>query len=181
MLSSWKFWAVLGGIAVVVGLFAYGFTVDPNFVQSPLVGGPAPPFRVAGLDGRPPLSLNDLRGTPVVLNFWASWCVACRDEAAILQEAHLRYEKEANVLRVVGIAIQDTPEKAVAFAKRFGKTYYLGLDTPSGEASLAYGLYGVPETFLLAADGTVLDKRIGPVTRAGLAEWVARISGPDSE
>lgn len=181
MLSSWKFWAVLAGIAVVVGLFTYGFTVDPKFVQSPLVGGPAPPFRVAGLEGRPPLSLNDLRGTPVVLNFWASWCVACRDEAAILQEAHLRYEKEADLLRVVGIAIQDTPEKAVAFAKRFGKTYYLGLDTPSGEASLAYGLYGVPETFLLAADGTVLDKRIGPVTRAGLAEWVARISGPDSE
>ena len=164
-------WAVFGGLAAVIGLFVYGFTVDPKFVLSPLIGKPAPGFIVTGLDGRSPLGLEDLKGKAAILNFWASWCVACRDEAAVLQDAHLRYEQGEGLLRVIGVAIQDTPEKAVAFAKRFGKTYYLGLDSQSGEAALRYGLYGVPETFLISAEGIILDKQVGAVTREGLQAW----------
>ena len=93
MLRSWKLWSVFAGLAAVVGLFTYGFFTDPKFVQSPLIGKPAPAFQVMGLEGRPNLTLEALRGTPVILNFWASWCVACRDEAALLQEAHVRYEQ----------------------------------------------------------------------------------------
>ena len=164
MLKKWQFWAVVAAITSLVGLFAFGFTTDPKLVKSPLVGRPAPGFTVQPLAGGEPLSLRDVRGTPVVLNFWASWCLACRDEAAVLQAVHLRYEKEVGSIRVIGIAVQDTPEKAMAFARSYGKTYFLGLDSSSGEISLNYGLYGVPETFFIDREGIVRFKQIGAVT-----------------
>ena len=173
MLKSWKFWAVFAGIAGVVGLLAYGFTVDPKLVISPLLGKPAPAFTVQRLGGGEPVTLASLKGRPVVLNFWASWCLACRDEAHILQATHMRYEKNAAKLRVVGIAIQDTEEKAMAFARKYGKTYTLGIDNDAGDISLSYGLYGVPETFFIDAGGIIRYKQVGAVT----AELVEREAG----
>jgi cytochrome c biogenesis protein CcmG/thiol:disulfide interchange protein DsbE len=164
MLHSWKFWAVFLGIAAVVGLLAYGFTVDPKLVKSPLLGKPAPGFTVKRLGGGEPLILSSLKGQPVLLNFWASWCVACREEARILQAAHTRYEKAEGKLKVIGIAIQDTEEKATAFARKFGKTYFLGLDNEAGDISLSYGLYGVPETFFIDAQGVIRYKHVGAVS-----------------
>lgn len=164
MLHSWKFWAVFAGIASLVGLLAYGFTVDPKLVKSPLLGKPAPGFMVERLGGGEPLTLSSLKGRPVLLNFWASWCVACREEALILQAAHMRYEKAEGKIKVIGIAIQDTEEKAIAFAKKFGKTYFLGLDNEAGDISLSYGLYGVPETFFIDAEGVIRYKHVGAVS-----------------
>jgi cytochrome c biogenesis protein CcmG/thiol:disulfide interchange protein DsbE len=174
MLKSWTFWAVLAGILAVVGLFAYGFTVDPKLVRSPLIGQPAPDFTVTRLGGEEMLRLADLRGTPVILNFWASWCLACRDEAALLEELHRRHTD----MRVIGIAIQDTPENAQAFARKFGKTYFLALDNDSGDIALSYGLYGVPETFFIDGSGIIRDKQVGAVTREGLAAQVRALTAP---
>ncbi len=175
MWRSWKFWAVLGGIGSVIGIFVFGFTTDPKLVMSPLVGKPAPGFSLTRLQGTEALTLSRLRGKPVVLNFWASWCVACREEALILQAAHVRYEKQQGNLRVVGIAIQDEEAKAVAFAKRFGKTYFLGMDNPAGDISLSYGLYGVPETFVIDAAGIVRYSLIGAVTTDVIDKEVASL------
>jgi len=177
MIRSWKFWLVLAGIAVVVGLFAYGFTVDPKLVQSPLIGKPAPDFTVTRLGGGETLHLAELRGTPVILNFWASWCVACRDEAALLEKAHRRYGLESGDVRVIGIAIQDRPEAARAFAERYGKTYFLALDGEAGDIALNYGLYGVPETFFIDRDGVIHHKQVGPVTWEGLVTQVNAMAG----
>ena len=177
MLRSWIFWSVLAGIAVVVGLFSYGFTVDPKLVRSPLIGKPAPDFTVTRLGGSDTLHLAELRGTPVILNFWASWCVACRDEAALLEEAHQRYELQEGAVKVIGIAIQDTPQAAMAFAKKFGKTYFLGLDNVEGDISISYGLYGVPETYFIDAQGIIRDKQVGAVTRKGIAAQVRALAG----
>ena len=177
MLKSWKFWAVLAAIGAMVGLFAYGFTVDPKLVKSPLVGGPAPEFTVTQIGGQEKVSLGGLRGTPVVLNFWASWCVACRTEAIVLQAAHIKYEKNGRKIRVIGIAIQDTEEAALGFAKRFGKSYFLALDSEEGEISLNYGLYGVPETFFIDADGNVSYKHVGAVTPEILEREVGKMLG----
>ena len=175
MLHSWKFWAVFAGIASVVGLMAYGFTLDPKLVKSPLLGKPAPGFIVQRLGGGESLSLANLKGKPVLLNFWASWCLACRDEAHILQAAHLRYEKAGDKLRVVGIAIQDTKEKAMAFAREYGKTYFLGLDNDAGDISLSYGLYGVPETFFIDAGGIIRYKHVGAVSPELVERELARL------
>jgi cytochrome c biogenesis protein CcmG/thiol:disulfide interchange protein DsbE len=175
LLKSWKFWAVMGALAALVGLFTFGFTTDPKYVASPLVGKPAPTFAVAQLNGKGRVSLAELKGTPVILNFWASWCVACRDEASVLQAAHLKFEQGEHRVRVIGIAIQDTPDQALGFAKRFGKTYFLGLDTPRGEISLNYGLYGVPETFFIDGKGRVRAKHVGAVTDAAFRREVEHL------
>lgn len=164
LFRSWKFWVVMGTLAALVAMFTFGFTQDPKLVPSPLVGKPAPPFAVQQLNGTGQADLAVLRGTPVILNFWASWCVACRDEAHVLQAAHLKYEQQEHRVRVIGIAIQDTPEQALAFAKRFGKTYFLALDNSKGEISISYGLYGVPETFFIDTNGVIAFKQVGPVT-----------------
>jgi cytochrome c biogenesis protein CcmG/thiol:disulfide interchange protein DsbE len=175
MLTSWKFWTVMVVIAGLTGLFVFGFTVNPKIVPSPLVKRPAPGFRVTELNTGEPLSLESLRGTPFVLNFWASWCVACRDEAHVLEAAHRRWGGDPARFRVIGIAIQDTPTDARRFAKRFGKTYYLALDSTAGDISLNYGLYGVPETFFVDADGIVAFKQIGAVTADVIQEQVPKL------
>lgn len=175
MWRSWKFWAVLVGIGSVIGIFIFGFSTDPSLIKSPLVGKPAPAFSLTRLQGTEVLSLARLRGKPVLLNFWASWCVACREEALILQAAHLRYERQQGKLRVIGIAIQDEESKAVAFAKRFGKTYFLGMDNPAGDISLSYGLYGVPETFFIDAAGVIRFKQIGAVTTEVIGKQVTSL------
>ena len=161
MLRSWKFWAVMIAIGAMTGLFVFGFTVDPKLVKSPLVNNPALGFAVTELNSGEALSLASLKGTPFLLNFWASWCVACRDEAHLLEETHRKYGQDPRAFRVIGIAVQDTPKAARDFARRFGKTYYLALDNEAGDVSLNYGLYGVPESFFVDGEGIIRYKQIG--------------------
>jgi cytochrome c biogenesis protein CcmG/thiol:disulfide interchange protein DsbE len=176
----WQLWAVLGGIGALMGLLAYGLTVDPKLVKSPLIGRPAPDFQVTRLGSGEPLKLRDLRGAPVILNFWASWCVACREEARVLQAAHERYGQGEPLVHVVGIAVQDTEEDAREFARAFGKTYYLALDAPDGTIALNYGLYGVPETFFIDAQGIIRFKTVGAVTPDGITQKVAAMTAAAS-
>ncbi|MDH5751712.1 MAG: redoxin domain-containing protein [Deltaproteobacteria bacterium] len=176
MLKSWKFWAVMAGITGLMGLFAFGFTKDPRKVPSPLVGKPAPGFSLVDINTGEQLSNETLKGTPYILNFWASWCVACRTEARVLEHAFQRYWKGQQLFRVIGIAIQDTPEKARAFARNFGKTYYLALDNESGDIALNYGLYGVPESFFVDAEGVIRYKEIGPVTPRSVEEIMVPVA-----
>ncbi|HKI97002.1 MAG TPA: redoxin domain-containing protein [bacterium] len=173
MLTSWKFWTVMAVIIGLAGLFAFGFTRDPKIVQSPLVGRPAPGFAVTELDTGAPLSLEALHGTPFVLNFWASWCTACKAEAPLLERAYEQYERAGQPVRFIGIAIQDTREAAQAFARRYGKRYYLALDNERGDISLNWGLYGVPETFFVNAQGFITHKHIGPLTWSAIEEQMA--------
>ncbi|MCZ6728338.1 MAG: redoxin domain-containing protein [SAR324 cluster bacterium] len=185
MWKSWKLWLVMAGVGAVVGaiggVLAYGLTVNPKFVKSPLLNGPAPNFTITRLGGGETLTLSELKGTPVLLNFWASWCLACRDEAHVLQAAHKLYEEGQGRLRVLGIAIQDTPEKSMAFARAFGKTYFLALDNVAGDISLSYGLYGVPETFFIDAQGIIRFKHVGAVTPQLVRNNLATLLAPNDE
>ncbi len=164
MLNSWKFWTVMAAIIGIVSLLAFGFTKNPKLVKSPLVGNPAPAFKITEMNTGKPLSSAALLGTAYLLNFWASWCAACRDEAPYLKAAHEKYEKAGRNFKVIGIAIQDTLEKANAFARRFGKNYFLAMDNDRGDVSLNWGLYGVPETFFVNARGIITHKHIGALT-----------------
>ena len=174
MLISWKFWVVMAAIAGLTGLFVFGFTVNPKLVLSPLVERPAPGFAVTELNTGQPLDLESLKGTPFLLNFWASWCVACRDEARLLEAAHRRWGQDGK-FRVIGIAVQDQPEEARKFARRFGKTYFLALDNSAGDISLNYGLYGVPESFFVDAQGIIRYKQIGAMTEQVLSEQIPKL------
>ncbi|MDH4121179.1 MAG: TlpA family protein disulfide reductase [Deltaproteobacteria bacterium] len=176
MMKSWKLWVVLGLIAGMVGLFAFGFTTDPYKVQSPLLGKPAPDFTVKTLDGQT-IQLSALRGKVVVLNFWGSWCAACREEARLLQETHVRYEQKAKTAMVLGIAMNDTPEQARKFAEIFGKTFSLALDNKTGDVAFQYGVYGAPETFFIDRQGMIRHKVIGAMTAEEVAKQMEQLTG----
>ena len=164
MWTSWRFWAVWLIVLGLITLLAFGFTTDPKKVPSPLMGKPAPDFRVDELNGEQKFSLSEFKGIPVVLNFWASWCAECRTEAVILEDFFQKYGENNKQLVMIGIAIQDTPNKAKTFARQFGKTYLLGLDDDAGNIALDYGIYGVPETFFIDREGNIFHKTIGIVT-----------------
>jgi len=165
--------------ATVVGILVRGMTVDPNKVPSALLGKPALNFSVDWLQGKDliggaptTMTLDAFRGKPLILNFWASWCGSCREEAAFF-EAFWQKHKQTGLM-MVGIAIQDTPEEAMKFARHFGKTYILGLDS-SGKASIDYGVYGVPETFFIDRSGVIRHKEAGPVDENMLSKYLALI------
>jgi len=152
-------------------LLAYGFGKDPKRIPSPLVGRSAPDFTLSLLDGGE-LRLADLRGKPVVINLWASWCYpACWNEAPRLEAAWRRYKDQGVVL--VGIVYQDTEGNARDFIQRHGKTYPNGMD-PQSRIAIEYGLYGVPETFFIDRDGKIAYKHFGEIDMETL---MAQIEG----
>ena len=175
---------IIFGVVFVLATLYYGLTsVDVSRVPSALIGKPAQFFRVAWVQGREIIpaqqgaagfSLDDFKGKPVVVNFWASWCVACREEAHEL-EAFWQANKGGDV-GVVGIAIQDSVEAALGFARQYGKTYVLGLDE-DGKAGIDYGVSGVPETFIIDAKGVIVHKEVGPVTAKKLQEILIKSLG----
>lgn len=162
-------WAWVAAAAVVIPLLlvlALGLRRDPRALPSPLIGRPAPEFALS-LFGGGTLRAADLRGKVLVINFWASWCVpACTDEAPHLQRIWERYGSRGVV--VVGVNIQDREDPARAFLRRFAQTFPNGMDR-SGTISIDYGVYGVPETFVIDRQGRIVDKHAGAVTDEMLA------------
>ena len=145
---------------LLVGFFAAGLKLDPREVPSPLVGKPAPAFELPVLhqpDKR--FVPADMRGQVWLLNVWASWCVSCRDEHPLLLELSKRRE-----LLVLGLNYKDKGEDAIAWLKRFGDPYQLSVVDADGRIGIDYGVYGVPETYLIDADGVIRYKQIGPLT-----------------
>ena len=156
---------LFAGLIALLALLTWGVVKPPSNVASPLAGKPATDFAVETFDGRR-VSLAQFRGRPVVLNFFASWCLACRDEALVLEEGWQKYGPRGAVF--IGVAVSDRREDSLAFIRRYGKTYLLAPDT-GGAISLDYGLFGVPETVFISPEGRILEKTIGPVTRELLA------------
>lgn len=158
----------LAAIPVLV-LLAYGFRTDPRAIPSPLVGRPAAPFTLTSFDGTP-VSLEAHRGRVVVLNFWASWCFpACYEEAPAL-EAAWRAHRDRGLV-VLGVDIQDTEPAARKFIGDFGLTFANAPD-PAGKVSIDYGVYGVPETFVIDRRGIVRAKHVGAVTERFFSDTV---------
>ena len=155
-------WAIPAAIVPVLLLLAYGFKTDPRGeVPSPLLGRPAAAFSLTTFTGSP-LSLEDLRGKVVMLNFWASWCIpACYEEAPALERTWRAY-KDKGVM-VVGVNIQDKEEAAREFLARFEHSFPNAPD-PKGRVSVNYGVYGVPETFFIDRKGRVRFKHVGALT-----------------
>jgi len=147
-------------------VLASGLRRDPRALPSPLVGRMAPPFDLQLFSGGR-LTLTELRGRVVVLNFWASWCVpACTDEAPALQAIWEQYR--AKGVTVVGVNIQDREAPARAFIQRFGQTFPIGMD-PRGLIAIDYGVYGVPETYVIDRSGRTVYKYAGAVSEDLLA------------
>lgn len=175
---NWKRASIAAATAApVIGLFAWGLTRDPNSIPSPLPGREAPVFTLqvfAPGQGdllRPvgdSVRLADLRGKVVVLNFWASWCLACRDEHSALSDVAQSYAGQP--VQFLGVLYNDVPDKGTAWIAQMGGQSYPSVDDPGARVAIDYGLYGVPETFFLDANGRVAYKHTGPVT-AGVVRF----------
>jgi len=165
--ASW----LVAGVAALVALLTINVASPRTAVDTPIVGQPAPAFDLETLDGGR-LSLADLRGRPVVLNFWASWCIPCREEAPLLTAAAADYEAQG--LRVVGVVYQDSAGNARDFMTRYGQTY-AGLLDPDGRTAIDYGVFGIPETYFIDAEGIVSSRQVGAVTEGDLRRQIEAI------
>jgi len=167
-------WIPVGVVVVIVallaGLFAFGLGRNPTVVQPVIVGKVAPAFNLSRLDGGRTLNLSSMRGQVVVLNFWASWCADCVVENTALRSAFQRYRDQG--VRFVGVSFEDQSGTARGFAKQMGMGWPLVSD-PGTNTAIAYGVTGVPETFVIDPDGRIVAKTIGPVTYSVLSEQIA--------
>jgi cytochrome c biogenesis protein CcmG, thiol:disulfide interchange protein DsbE len=149
-------------IAPILALLAYGFTRDSRYIVSPLIAKPATPFTLTMFDGRK-LTLEDLRGEAVFVNFWASWCLPCREEARELEAAWQKV-KDKNMI-FLGVAVQDTDEQSREFLKEFNITYPNGKDE-AGKIAVDYGTWGIPESFFIDPEGRITYKHVGAIRAA---------------
>jgi len=151
----------LGIFIVLVGFLAAGLQLNPREVPSPLIDKPAPPFTLAQLaDPQKQFSSKEMLGKVWVLNVWASWCVACREEHPFLIDL-----ANSKVVPVYGLNYKDKPEDAVRWLKQFGDPYALSVMDADGRVGIDYGVYGVPETYVIDKQGVIRYKRIGVVNR----------------
>jgi cytochrome c biogenesis protein CcmG/thiol:disulfide interchange protein DsbE len=163
-------WIAAGVIGLVVlvllGYALIGVTSDP-----PQVGSPVPDFALTALDGSP-MNLSEQRGKPVVVNFFASWCAPCREEAAALEQTWRMYQEQE--VQFFGIAYKDADSKAQAFLDEFDVSYPSTVD-PSNRTARSYGLTGVPETFVIDQQGLLVRHFLGPISQAQLSQELDRL------
>lgn len=159
-----RFLIPLGIFIVLVGFLAVGLNLNPREVPSPLVGKPAPDFKLALLsDPAKQLSPADLRGKVWLFNVWASWCASCRQEHELLLDL-----ARQGGLPIYGMDYKDQPGDAQAVLNRYGNPYVETVVDLDGRAGLNYGVYGVPETYLIDKNGIIRYKHTGPLTRDSL-------------
>lgn len=153
-------------VVLLVALLGRGTATSPT-----AIGSEAPDFSVIDLDGNP-IHLAELRGRPVIVNFWASWCIPCIEEFPLLRDAAARHADDGLV--VVGIVYQDRTQAAQDFMARNGATWAAAAD-PDGRVAEAYGILAPPETFFIGRDGRVAARVLGQFSSATLDDKVAVI------
>jgi cytochrome c biogenesis protein CcmG/thiol:disulfide interchange protein DsbE len=158
----------LGIFVLLVAFLAVGLTLNPREVPSPLVGKPAPAFELPVLQqpGKR-FSPAEMRGKVWLLNVWASWCDTCRDEHPLLVAL-----QKKNVLPILGLNYKDKDEEARRWLKQFGDPYQFSVVDAEGRIGIDYGVYGVPETYLIDAEGVIRLKQIGALTPAILEQKI---------
>jgi cytochrome c biogenesis protein CcmG/thiol:disulfide interchange protein DsbE len=156
----------LGVFVVLVGFLWAGLRLNPSEVPSPLIDKPAPMFSLPQLqEPAKPLSPEDLRGQVWLLNVWASWCVSCREEHPLLVQL-----SQTGQVPIYGLDYKDHPEDAMAWLERFGNPYTAVVTDADGRVGIDYGVYGVPETYLIDKQGVIRYKHIGPLTPKAIEE-----------
>ncbi|MBE7419001.1 MAG: DsbE family thiol:disulfide interchange protein [Ideonella sp.] len=159
-MKSLRYIVPLAIFAVLVGFLAVGLRLDPRQVPSPLIGKPAPAFTLPRLDNPAQVVSRDaMLGKPWVLNVWASWCGPCRQEHPLIVE--FARSKRAPL---VGLNYKDQRHDAIGWLKEMGNPYDVSLSDLDGRVGIDFGVYGVPETFVIDKAGVIRFKQIGPVT-----------------
>ncbi|MDC0948199.1 DsbE family thiol:disulfide interchange protein [Gammaproteobacteria bacterium] len=168
---KWHYLLPLGVFVVLVSIMALGLKRDPTLVPSPLIGRAAPSIELPQLDGGTMALPEEMAGKVWLLNIWASWCAACKVEHPVLVEAATEHN-----LTLIGLDYKDSDEAARQWLQRYQNPYRHVVVDHDGTAGLDWGVYGVPETFIIDQDGIVRHKHIGPVSRDQLRdEWLPLI------
>ncbi len=153
---------------VLAGFLFAGLGLDPREVPSPLIGKPAPQFRLAQLhEPGKTLGTDDLKGQVWLLNVWASWCVSCRVEHPLLVEL-----ARTKVVPIIGLNYKDAPDLGRKWLADYGDPYRLSVIDRDGRVGIDWGVYGVPETFVVDKEGVIRYKQIGPVTAEALEKKI---------
>jgi len=147
--------------ATLVAVLFLGLGKDPQAIASPLIGRAAPSFALREVGSGMTINLEQLRGKPTVINFWATWCAPCYEEHPVLVASARSMQPQVQFL---GVVFQDSEEKIIqAFLRDRGTAYPTVVDD-AGKTAIAYGVGGVPETFFLDASGAIVAKHSGPLT-----------------
>lgn len=155
-------------MAVFLGI---GLTMNPRDIPSPLIGKPVPEFSLPAVKGRTlGLSSADLRGQVSLVNVFASWCVACREEHPVLMEL-----RDKGIVPIHGLNYKDKPDDAQAWLDQLGDPYTRTGADISGRVAIDWGVYGVPETFVIDRDGRIAHKHIGAITPEALHDTIMPI------
>jgi cytochrome c biogenesis protein CcmG/thiol:disulfide interchange protein DsbE len=167
-MKRWQY--IVPGVlfAILVLFLVRGLNLDPREVPSPLIGKPAPSFTLPRLDDpAQKIGRDDMLGKVWMLNVWASWCVACREEHPVLVE----YSRRKSV-PVYGLNYKDGRAEAQRWLANFGNPYDASISDTDGRVGIDFGVYGVPETFVIDKRGVIRFKQIGPITPAALHDKI---------
>ncbi len=162
-----RFLVPLGLFAGVVVFLAIGLKLDPREVPSPFIGKPAPAIDLPQLYVDDRVVSADLKGKVWMLNVWASWCVACRSEHGLFND----FAASSDVM-LVGLNYKDAEADAKRWLAKLGNPYTVIAVDRAGDTGIEWGVYGVPETFVIGADGLIKYKHIGPVTHESLEQKI---------
>jgi cytochrome c biogenesis protein CcmG/thiol:disulfide interchange protein DsbE len=163
-----RFILPLGIFAILVALLGIGLTMDPKKVPSPLIDKGAPVFSLPLLHNPDKsFSPEDFKGKVWMLNVWASWCVSCRAEHKVISRL-----ANMKMVDIVGLNYKDEPTDGRRWLEQFGNPYVLSAVDIEGRAGIDWGVYGVPETFIIGKDGLIKHKHIGPVDNKALDEEI---------
>lgn len=175
MIRIWHI-VVVVGIFGLVALFYEGLWGNPSYIPPVLIGTAAPNAVGPELAKGEPLSLDHFKGKVVVLNFWASWCLECRLEHASLLEINKRFSQDPHFV-MLGVNYQDKEDLAQGYLQELGNNFRHIRDL-NGRISIDYGVYGVPETFVIDQQGVIRHKQVGPVVGASYTYLVEKIIEP---
>jgi cytochrome c biogenesis protein CcmG, thiol:disulfide interchange protein DsbE len=163
-----RFLIPMGLFVVLVGFLAVGLRLDPREVPSPLVGKAAPQFELPQLaNPEKKFSPVEMKGKVWMLNVWASWCVSCRQEHPVLVAL-----SKSGAVPIYGLDYKDARDDGLRWLNQFGDPYVMSLFDADGRVGIDYGVYGVPETYVIDKAGVIRYKHIGPVTREALDEKI---------
>ena len=174
MMNRFLRYAIVVAMLALVVTLALAFRRDPHDIRTGTIGKPAPAFTLERLDGGGQIALSEYAGRTVVLNFWASWCLPCRQENPALVRVYERYRMSDVV--IVGIVYQDSDEAALDYIRHMGVVWPTVVDD-AGRTALSYGVFGIPETFFIGPDGVIAGRHIGPIDEKTLVAAIEKLRG----
>ncbi len=168
-MPRWLRYTIVAGIAALTVVLMLAFRHDPLDIRTGTVGKPAAAFTADMLDGSGSLSLNSYAGQVVIVNFWASWCIPCKEENPALVRVWERYRTSDVIL--IGIVYQDSLDSARRYVRDNGVTWPTVTDE-DGRIAFAFGVRGIPETYFIGTDGLIAGRHVGPIDEATLVNAI---------